>query len=218
MPPLGVMGPRFGAPQNPWRGAMEPAGLSRYQHQRVRRRGCRKPVYFMTTSRKERTSRSSDQTGPWGRCGAALQPQPPTQGPVPKSPSPPPASPSQCQHLPPSPRYAGCFHRNVWMESLGAVASMEPTRGSEIPKDTSAGELRGWRGSEGAAAAGSRGAGLSRSPVQDHQDDGTVGAQESRVLQVAPAALLGDAEPHALRALGDELAVGKGIVTPVPAW
>jgi len=56
--------------------------------------------------------------------------------------------------------------------------------------------------------APSRGAGLSRSPVQDHHDDGTVGAQESRVLQLAPAALLGDGQPHALRALGDELAVG----------
>lgn len=71
------------------------------------------------------------------------------------------------------------------MESLGAVASMKPTRGSEIPKETSMGELWGCErgcGSEGQPGFKLGGAGLSHSPVQDHQDDGTVGAQESRVL------------------------------------
>lgn len=69
----------------------------------------------------------------------------------------------------------------------------------------------GMQVSEGSRAS-SRGAGLNRSPVQDHQDDGAVGAQESRVLQVAPAAFLGDSQPHALRALGDELAAGTSRV------
>lgn len=39
------------------------------------------------------------------------------------------------------------------MESLGATASMEPTRGSEMPKDTSVGELRGRRQGMGAQRA-----------------------------------------------------------------
>lgn len=90
------------------------------------------------------------------------------------------------------------------MESLGAMASMKPTRGSEIPKDTSMGELwgkqegkRGW-GLSGVSRAFYQGSELSHSPVQHHQDDGPVRAQESRVLQVTAAALLGDSQSHPL--------------------
>lgn len=101
------------------------------------------------------------------------------------------------------------------MESLGATASMKPARGSEIPKDTSMGELWGKREGMG-AQWGQQGLlpwiRMSHSPVQDHQDDGTVGAQESRVLQLTPAALLGDSQSHTLGALRNELAVGTSRV------
>lgn len=68
------------------------------------------------------------------------------------------------------------------MESLGAMASMKPTCGSEIPKDTSTGELwesKGGWGLSGVSGAFYRGSELSHSPVQHHQDDGAIGAQES---------------------------------------
>lgn len=75
--PMGLSryhGPKPAASSGSWHGPARRAGSK--GGQRGRRRGCRKPVYFTKTSRKEQALQPSDQTGPLGRRGALLQPQP----------------------------------------------------------------------------------------------------------------------------------------------
>lgn len=141
----------------------------------------------------------------------------PTQGPVPK---PQPAPHSQCQHLP-SPPATSILG---WLRPEECLDGVAESRGLD--------EANPWvrdpeghvhRGAVGKAKGpqvrrqprSGPGTGLRHSPVQDHQDHGAIRAQERRVLQVTAVAPLGHSQPHALRALGDELAAGTA---PGQGW